>query len=408
MIHSSYYRPRVIPYLNATCPSAQIDRVQEITGATTLNRTKIEEVGRNGIVCWRKAPPTVTLTLRQLEYGEIEFFRKLANKPDSDVKFLMTDYKTPAVDIAGYETDDDATFLSTVWYPKMRVSGFGLSIGDPDANVERSFTLVGEDAITLQGNNEYLIELVDASCVGPGHSIAFGSGSFVDYPTPVIDPDNSGKYFLRVLRIRGTTHVELVEGTDYTYDSGTETMTFPSSVSGDSYKIVYSAGAYITGESPFTANDADLCNITADSASIYLATGNYLFRLQSVAVDVAWDRYDVKEIGSNDVVTRGARDITCRITLGRILENYTIEEVLRGQAPEYGKIDIRKFTDDATLTIKLYEDHTKTNFKIGYEFSNLSPVGVDDGTPLNDYVTKGVTMEGEEGFVTASEGDLSA
>lgn len=408
MIHSSYYRPRVIPYLEKLCASAQIDRVQEITGATTLNRTKIEEVGRDGIVCWKKSNPTVTLTLRQLEYGEIEFFRKLANKTDAIVKFTMTDYKTPAVDIVGYETDDDATFLSTVWYPKMRVSGFGLSIGDPDANVERTFTLVGEDAITFQGNNKQLIEFIDNTCTGASHQITFGSGGYADYPAPVLDPDNTLKYFLRVLRIRASTETELVEGTDFIYTSADESMVFPSSQNEDCYKIIYSAAAYIASISPFTANDDDLCNITADSATIYLVTGHTLYRLQNVAVDVSWDRYDVREIGNEDVVMRGAKDITCRITLGRILEDYTVEEVLRGKAADYGKIDIRKFADDSTLVIKLYEDNTKTTFKIGYEFSGLTPTGVDDGTPLNDYVTKGVTMEGEEGFVSASEGDFTA
>jgi hypothetical protein len=320
----------------------------------------------------------------------------------------MTDYKTPASDIVGYETDDDATFLSTVWYPEMRVSGFGLAIGDPDANIERTFTLVGEDAITLQGGNKYLIEFVDNNATGAGHTITFGSGGYANYPAPVLDPDNSLKYFLRVLRIRAAVETELVEGTDFIYTSGDETISFPSSQNEDCYKIIYSASSYITGANPFTNNDSDLCNVTADSASIYLVTGHYLYRLQNVAVDVAWDRYDVREIGSEDVVTRGARDITCRITLGRILEDYTVEEVLRGKAAGYGKIDIREFADDATLVIKLYEDNTKTTFKIGYEFSGLSPTGVDDGTPLNDYVTKGVTMEGEEGFVTASAGDLSA
>ena len=192
MIHSSFYRPRIYPYKNAACASTQIDRVQEITGAITLNRTKIEEVGRDGIVCWRKGTPTVTLTIRQLEYGDVEFFRKLANGNDATVKFEMTDYKTPASGIAGFLTDDDAVFLGTVWYPKLRVAGFGFAIGDPDANMERTFSLVGEDKITLQGNNKFLIELIDDTCSGAAHTIVIGAGSWITWPTPVEDPDNAG------------------------------------------------------------------------------------------------------------------------------------------------------------------------------------------------------------------------
>lgn len=410
MIHSSHFAPKIFPYLNKNCSAAQIDRVQELTATSTLNRTKIQEVGRDGIVCWKKATPSVSVTLRQLEYGSIEFYRKLANVTNSVVKIEMTDFKTPAFDIAGYKTDDNATFLSTIWYPELRVSGFGVSIGDPEANIERSFTLVGEDEITLQGGNKYLVEIVDNSCTGAGHQITIGSGGYADYPDPVLDPDNSGKYFLRVLRLRGTsqTATELVEGTDFTYTSGDQTIMIPGSQNEDGYKIMYSAATYITNGDPFTPNDSSLCGISADSASIYLATGNYLYRLQSCAIDVTLDREDVREIGSKEVVARGARDITCRITLGRILENYTIEEVLRGKAAGYGKIDIREFADDAVLTVKLYSDNTKSTFKLGYEFTDLTPTGVDAGAPLNAYITRGITMEGTEGFISASEGDLSA
>lgn len=409
MIHSSFYKPRVYPYKAGLCLSTQIDRVQELTASATLNRTKIEEIGRDGIVCWRKGTPIVTLTLRQLEYGDVEFFRKLANGLDATVKFEMKDYKTPAAGIAGYMTDDDAAFLGTVWYPKTRLTGLGLAIGDPDATIERTFSLVGEDEITLQGNNKYLIELVDNSCAGAAHTIVIGTAPWNNYPTPIEDPDRAGsdKYMFRVTRERGGVATDLVDGTDFTYTSGNTTITIPNSLAADVYKVYYSAGSYITASEIFTDNDTDLCSISAESVSIYLATGNYLYRLQSVGIDVAWDRQDVKEIGNIDVVARGARDITCRITLGRILENYTVEEVLRGKAADYGKIDIRKFVDDAVLTVKIYEDDTKNTFKLGYEFKDLTPVGIDDGTPLNDYVTKGVTMEGEEGFVTSLESDLT-
>ena len=409
MIHSSHFQPRIYPYLNKNSASAQIDRVQELTATSTLNRTKIEEVGRDGIVCWKKSTPSVSLTLRQLEYGSIEFYRKLANKTNSTVKIEMTDFKTPAFDIAGYKTDDNAVFLSTIWYPKLRLGGFGVSIGDPEANIERNFTLVGEDEITLQGTNKYLVEIVDNSCTGAAHQITIGSGGYADYPDPVLDPDNSGKYFLRVIRLRGATQTatELVEGTDFIYTSADQTIVIPASENEDGYKIMYSAATYITNVNPFTANDSSLCGISADSASIYLATGNYLYRLQSCAIDVTLDREDVREIGNKEVVARGARDITCRITLGRLLENYTIEEVLRGKAAGYGKIDIRQFADDAVLTVKLYSDNTKSTFKLGYEFSDLSPTGVDAGAPLNSYISRGITMECESAFISASEGDFT-
>jgi len=407
MIHSSYYRPRVYPWDPRIDPT-QIDRVQELTASTTLNRTKVEEVGRDGIVCWKKSIPSVSVTLRQLEYGDMEFFRKLANVSDATNKIEMTDFKTPQADIAGYKTDDAGTFLGTVWYPKLRTSGFSLAIGDPDANIERSFTLVGEDEITFQNNNKYLVYLNDDTCSGAAHTIVIGSGSYAGYPTPIEDPDNSGKYMMRVVRERSGTVTEMVDGTDFNYSPTTITFVGAASASGDEFTAMYTATTYPSGLTPFTDNDTDLCGITADSCSIYLSTSDYLYRLQSVGVDVTWDRQDVREIGNKDIVARGARDITTRITLGRILENYTMEEVLRGVgSASYGKIDVRKFEDTAILFIKCFSDNTKDTMMLGYEFKDLTPVGIDAGAPLNDYVTRGVTLEGEEGFVSDLETDFT-
>ena len=147
MIHTSHYEPRYFPYKGVVAVvSTEIDRLQELSATSTLNRTKIEEIGREGLVDWKKTTPTVGVTLRQLEYGGFEFYQQLANVASTDVKIEAKEFKTSLGDIAGYETDDDASFLSTVWYPKQKLAGFSLNIGDPDAISERTFTLtrIGE------------------------------------------------------------------------------------------------------------------------------------------------------------------------------------------------------------------------------------------------------------------------
>jgi hypothetical protein len=410
MIHSSDYDPRVYPY-GGKASSSQIDRVQEMTAAVTMNRTKINEVGRDGIVDWRKAIPGIALTIRQLEYGSLQFWKDLANAEDGDVTMNWTDYKTPQVDIVAYETDSDGTFKSTVWYPNLRVAGFGLNIGDPEALMERTFNLVGEDEITLQGTNKYLVVLQDESCIGASHTIIIGAGAWTNYPTPVADPDASGSssYILKLLRITAagvTSELELT--TDYTYDNGTKTITIAGSVAGDTFKAYYGAGSYITASTPWTDNDIDAAGLTADYCSIYLETTNYVYRLQSVSVDVTFDRQDIKEIGNANVVARGIRNINTKITLGRILDQWTVEELLRGVATAYPKINIRKYIDNINLIIKLYTDETKTTFLLGYAFTDLAPTGIDNGTPVNDYVTRGVSLEGESGLVTSDETVLNA
>jgi len=397
MIHSSSYKPRVIP-IYTDGGTAEIDRLQELTATTTLNRVKIEEIGRVGIVDWRKNTPSVNVSLRQLEYGNMEFFRKLANVGDSVDTIQLTDFRTSSVDIAGYKTDDSGTFLGTVYYPNLRLAGFGISIGDPQALIERNFSLVGEDENILLYGNKYLIYKRNTIAAGLDSTVTLND------PAPVANNDDSGAFLFKVVRMRAGVGTLLLHGTEWSYD-GAGTLTINGTSEADDVILAwYSAGSDIAGNDLFVLNDADVAGITAECCSIYLETSNYLYRLQSVSVDTTFDRNDVREIGSKDVVMRGVRDYTNRITLGRILEQYTIEEVLRGKAGlSYGIINVRNFTSNMNLVIKVYEDNMKTNFKIGFKYIDLAATGVDAGAPLNDYVTRGVTLECQQAFITNQE-----
>jgi hypothetical protein len=392
LIHASKFCPRVYPY-NGDIAPAEIDRLQSLAGDITLNREKIKEIGNTATVDWRKKIPTLSLTGMQYEYGTIEFWRKLANKSDATTSITQDDFKTSMVDICGYKTDDDGDFIGTVWYPKLRLSRFGINIGDPEAYIERSFDLVGEDEILLLNNNKYFIYRKFTATGGTDEEFTISDGG-TTYPDPVEDPDNSSTYLLRVLRVSGGETTELTEGTDYTYDSGTLKMTVSSTTVGDILKVYWSATTYITGEDPFTPNTTDASALSADMVSIYLATSNYLYRLQNVSIDVSLDRRDYKEVGNNTVTQRGIKDTTTTITLGRMLEAYTIEEVLRGVGGDsYGKIDARKYEDDVSLIVKVYSDDSKSTFKCRYDFSDLSPVGLNADVPVDEYITRNVNLE---------------
>jgi len=405
LIHSSYYRPRVYGLNNDITP-AQIDRVQDLTASLTLNREKIREVGRDGIVDWIKRTPTSRVSIRQLEHGNIAFWRQLTNQPNKGADGqtaidIANDFKTSAVDICGYKTDDDGNFTATVWYPKLRTAGWGLNIGDPQAIVERTFELAGEDEIILEDNNKYfLFKRFVASGGTPENFV-------VTDPRPSGDPDNSGKYLFRVVRVRSGVTTELTyaaTGTDsYTFVADDD-FEVNASIAGDIYKVYYSASSYDVGENIFTNNDTDVGALEADSATIELYTTTQVTRLQSIAIDVAYDRYDIYEIGTEDVVARGIRDKTVRITLGRVISTNSLEQALRGVGPTYGKLSPRLYADDITLKVKLYSSSAKTSFAIGYKFTNLSPTGLDAGTPLSDYITRGATLEGEEGIISTDSG----
>ena len=254
MIHASLYRPKVFPY-NGDVSPAEIDRLQELTGSTTLGREKIEEIGRADLGGWKTATPTVSLSLTQLEYGSIEFYQKLANTTATTIN--LTDFKTPKVDIAGYKTDDDGTFLGTVWYPNCRTAGFAVNIGDPQASIERTFSLAGEEQKNLLYDNKYLIYKEFTASGGSPEVF-----SVVD-PLANEDLDNSGSYLFRVLKVSGGTTTLLEETTDYTYNSGTGDLSITTTAA-DVIKVYYSSDAYESGQEPFTENDSDATVYSAD------------------------------------------------------------------------------------------------------------------------------------------------
>ena len=392
MIHSSNYKPRCYPY--GSGGPAEIDRVQNLTTALTLNREKIKEVGTEGTIDWKKRIPSLRMTITQYEYGMIEFWRKLANQATSN-SIVLNDFKTSMIDVCGYKTDDNGTFLGTVWYPKLRLAGFSINIGDPQAYVERSIELVGEDETLFLNNNKYFIMREFTANAGSNQTFTVSDGG-TTYPNPVLDPDNSGVFLARVDRIRTGTPSTLTLTTDYSFNSSTQVLTVVTTNAGDLIRAYWTAGSYITGENPFTTNTTDASALSADFCSIYLESANYLYKLQSVGINVSFDRTDYYEIGADTIIQRGIRNKTCSITLGRIIDAYTVEEVARGVAgSSYGKIDSRKYADNLQLFVRLYSSAAKSTFLLKYHFTDLSPVSADTGTPVDDYISRGIVLEGE-------------
>ncbi len=400
MIHFSNYKPKMIPYLG-DLDAKSLARVQSLESSPALNREKIEELGRDGAVGYKKGTPSVSVRMTQFEHGNIEIFRLLANKPDSTTSLTLADFRESMVDLNAFLIRDNGAFLGTLWYPKLRINGFSWSIGDPQAKIERSFDLVGEGAIILQNNNAYLIykrHTVDSSEV-PNVDIV------VDDPAPVQNPD-TGNYIERVVLVRGSETRELEEGTDYTYNSGTQTLTVNGVQENDVVKYYYTASSYISGQDLFELNDTDPAVLSADSVSIYLITGSYLHRIQSITIDVAFEREDQMEIGSKEVVLRGIKNQTVTVTLGRLLETWSIEEALRGVASGYGVIDVQQFIDNAGIVVKFYDSALKQNFRYGLKITGLSPTELRQSASVGNYTGADTTMEGSSLLITTNEADL--
>jgi len=398
---SSGLKPRIFP-IKGDVADAEIDRAQSIDPVATLNREKVEEIGNANIVGYSSTSPTIAYRLGTLEYGSIEFWQKLINDESKgnsgEDAITLDDFKTPYFDICSYITDDDNTFVGTAVYPDLRIGGFSVTIGDPQARIERSFDLIGESAFILQGTAPYYIYGSETLGSAGEDEIDLSARA------PVEDPDNTGVYIYRVVRVRSGVSTELTITTDYTYSDATKVLTIVTPVAGDVIKYWYfSATAPAT---QFTANTADPAVLLGDSCSIYLyipgsgkpSSTDYIYRLQSVTIDVRFTREDKMEIGNKNVVQRGISDSTVSVTLGEFLDTgWTIEEVLRGEADGYAKLDVSKFTDEATLIVQFFDDNTKANFEYEIKINNLSPTEIRlAGINVNEYCQMGQTLEGED------------
>lgn len=397
MIHAQSNHARIYPWNSARQPE-QIDRAIDIGKDLTLNTTKLHEIGRVGQLGTRRGTPANAYSLRQYENGAMAFFRDLANVIDpgtgDPTAIDLDDIKATRFNISHDYTDDSGAFVGSVWYPNMRVNGLTLNFGDPESSIERNFDLVGEKYCVIPG---YYVAYAEQSAVGATEVISFGGTG--EPPIPV--EYKTGLFMLMVLRVRAGAVSEI---TTYSYSDLNKELTVTGCLASDLIKVYYvSATAYTD---LWVDNDADADAYYADQISIFARIGSgeesQLYRLQSIGIDIAFTRKDYRELGNKNVVQTGVSEKTVTVTLGRILEDFTIEEVLSGEAsPIY--IDTSELSDDVTIIVKIYTDNTKSTFMMEYRMDNLAPSALSDAQAVEDYQTANNTLVGSEFSVSLDE-----
>jgi len=404
---ASAVKPITIPTNNAV-DKDNVDRAQTFSGGYSQPSEDVFEIGRLDKVCTDKGILESTLSLGQLEYGTIDTYLQFAGKstePGSGLQ--LSDFSTPLTDVYLPGKDEyDGTVEETIWLQKLSLDSFTLDIADPEARLERTFELSGDKFKVLRKGNRYLIFKSDTAASGV-------SGNYVidvSDPAPVEDPNNSGVYILQLYRVRSGEGTELELTTDYTYNNGTKEVTILSAQAGDNYRIWYSAASYGSAGDPFVLNDADDCFLKADSVTVLVDDGVNpaveLDLLTSLSLTATLSRLDEAVIGSDEKILRDIEDFEVSLSLDGRIKDSTIQEVLMGEAGnDIGIIDPDLY-GSINVVIKIYEDSTKTTFKMGYKMTGLDISDDAANYEADEFGTNPITVTGTNCLITESEGNL--
>jgi hypothetical protein len=393
--------------VNGLGGAASIARAQAIDPTVATNFQIIKEIGSVNTVGFVRKIPKVGYRMTQTEYGNFGFWQQITNKASSVTTLTQEDFKTTAFDLVSLATDDNGTVLGTLLYPFMRTTGFSLHIGNPDATIERTFAFDGEKAIYWQTPNTYYT--MDVFICGTATDdikvLANVPVSDPDIAAEYVSPSDALLYIYRVVHITASTGVAtiLTADVDYSFVHTTKTLTLIASVaSGDTVKVFYTTSTKPTAET-WSQDLASAAGINATSASIFLyvpgsgetANQNFVYRLQSIALDVAQTRADQKQIGTRDVIQLGVDVTKVTVKLGRIMEKLTVENVLRGAGAGYPKIDVENLGTNMSVMAYIYSDDFKQTFLYGFKMPKLAPADIAQGVSVNAYVKADVTLFGE-------------
>lgn len=404
--HASSVKPISIP-VKADVDADNWDRVQSLSAATSQPLEKVYEIGRLTKMTDDKETLEATLSITQLEYGEIASFLQLAGlaaEPGSGLQLSdfddsRTDFYQPGKDEYG------GTLEQTLWLQKMVLDSFTLDI-TAEERLQRTFELSGDFCKILRQGNKYLIFTTNDAPSGT-------SGNYeitVNDPVPVVDPNNAGVYILMLWRIRSGVATELELTTDYTYSNITNKITIISASAGDHYRIWYSAASYGSGGDPTSLNDSDDYFLKADSVTVLVNDGTHadveLTRLTSLSCAATFNRIDEGVIGSDEKILKDVESYDVSVSMAGFVKDSSIEEVLMLQAGQsWGIIDFSLF-DEISVTIKVYEDSTKASFKIGYKITGCQFADESRDFTANEFADKPLTVNSDNLLITTDVGNL--
>jgi hypothetical protein len=409
--HASASKPRVYPWNGDTQP-IDIDRVQSFSGGVNQPSELVYEMGRKDKVCTDLKILEETCSLTQLEYGEVDFYLALANKASLPSGGLqLSDFDDSLVDVISVGKDKfGGTMEQTIWLPKLSLNSFAVNIANADSRVERTFDLGGDFFKILKNLNKIFMQKIYT--VPSGYSSA-PYAIVISDPVPVLDPNVASKYIQRVIRVRSGVSTELDLTTDYIWTNSSTTLSVLLATTGDIIKVVYTASSFGTAGDYTSLNDVDLCYINADSVTVTLQSGSgtevELDRLTGFNLTATLKRISEGVIGLQEKLLKNIESYEVKVGLTGRVKDAKIEDVLMGQAgSNWGIIDPNEFKTDIILRVKIYEDASKTTFKMGYKGTGFAFTDTKQDATANAFWTEGINLTSDNLLISTVEVDIDA
>jgi len=404
--HARAVSPWFIPLLGGSADD--LHGLTDVGADPSVGSEPVYVVGKKAKCGTDKETPEVTVPLSMLERGEIASYLNLANVSAEPAGGLdVLDFNSSLVDVIYYIKDEfDGSLESTIWVPKCSVNSITLNIDDPEARITRDIELSSDDRRILTGANKCLIHVKDTVASGV-------SGSYnivVADPVPVVDPNNVGQYILRIDRVREGELTTLTLTSDYTYNSGTTTITIIEAESGDVYQIFYSAGDFGSAGDPTSVDADSICFLKAENVTVLINDGTTeveLDRISSFTISATLNRIDEKVIGNDERILREISDTPVTVDFSGRIKRYRGEKAFMNQLDDSAMVSsVKYFKDNVEVTVKIYNNADKDTFLIGYQVSDLSFTDGSFSITANEFGTIDVSAESDDVKITTTEGDL--
>ena len=405
--HARAVSPWFIP--NKGGNADDLHGIIDIGGGASVDKTDLYVVGKKAKCGTDKQIPKSTVSITQRERGEIDTYLVLANlasEPSSGI--TLEDFSNGLVDVALYEKDSfDGNLEQTIWFPKTAISSLNFNISGPEAVIERSFDLTGDNKHELNYDNKYLIH----------KKVTVGSGVSGNYtidvsdPAPKEDPNNSGQYILRIDRTRSGTTTTLELTTDYTYNNSSKEITILSAITDDVYNVYYSSDSFGTSGDPTTVDPcSDPNHIKGSYVTVLISDGTNeveMDLLTSLSISATLNRVDESVIGNDERILREISDTPVTVSLSGRVKTSTFAEAFMGKLSlNHGITDVKEYIDTVKVTVKVYSDASKSSFLIGYQVDNLSFASDSSKFTANEFGTIDLTASSDEILITTNVSNL--